>query len=91
MPGPQPLHSRDPPGFHSSGTATRHNPEPGMLPQIVKPHIGQLRRRQQGFELPRDVPRLKGRSDRAGQHESAVLPMSAGCKACLKLARPERS
>ena len=43
MPGPQASHSRDPPHFRSGNTRTRHNPEPGMLPQIVEPQAVQAR------------------------------------------------
>ena len=37
MPGPRPSRSRDPPGFLSSNMATRHNPGPGMMTQVVEP------------------------------------------------------
>ena len=37
MPGPQPSHSRDPPGFLSTNMATRHNPGPGMLQSVFCP------------------------------------------------------
>ena len=39
MPSPQPSPSRDPPGFPSSNTLTRHNPGPGMLPQIMQTRL----------------------------------------------------
>ena len=56
--------------------------------EIVKPHIGEFRGRQQSLELSRHVPRLQGRSDRASQHEVSVLPTGASCKTRLKLAGP---
>jgi len=55
------------------------------VPQIVKPHIGEFRGRQQSLELSRHIPRLQGRSDRTRQHEASVLPNSAGREARLKL------
>jgi hypothetical protein len=42
--------------IHALGEQQRR----ARMPQIVKSHIGQLRRGEQRFELPRDVPRLKG-------------------------------
>jgi hypothetical protein len=35
MPGPQPSHSRDPPGICIKHVATRHNPGPGMLTKVM--------------------------------------------------------
>jgi hypothetical protein len=34
--------------------------------EIVKPHVGKCRGRQQSLELSRHVPRLQGRFDRDG-------------------------
>jgi hypothetical protein len=55
MPGPQPSHSRDPPRFLLRNMATRHNPEPGMLPKVVQAalHTDPL---AQGREVPPHGP-----------------------------------
>jgi hypothetical protein len=42
------------------------------MPQIVTPHIGQIRRGQQRFELAGHVSRLQECSDRAGQGVSGL-------------------
>jgi hypothetical protein len=55
------------------------------VPQIVKPDIGQARRGQQRFELPRHVPRLEWRPNGAGEHETAVQPAPASGKSRLEL------
>jgi hypothetical protein len=55
MPGPHPSHSRDPPGVLSRNTATRHNPEPGMLQSIFSPAA-----RRQDTQIMRGALRRDG-------------------------------
>ena len=50
MPGPQASHSRDPPHFRSGNTRTRHNPEPGMLTEIVKAYLPRFGQFEQAIE-----------------------------------------